>query len=56
MELDKQELLENELIRMLREFSDSGYRDFSTGFQRYFARDIMDLVIEYYKSEQKEEE
>lgn len=39
--------LQDELIKLLREFSDKGYRNFTTGFQRYYVIDIINLVLSY---------
>lgn len=39
--------LQTELIGMLREFSDKGFKDFTTGFQRYYVIDIINLVLSY---------
>jgi hypothetical protein len=46
---ENRELLENKIICHLRKFSENGYEDFTTGFQRYEARDIINLVREHDK-------
>ena len=39
-----EELLEDFIISLLREFSNRGFKDFSTGFQRYYARDLLEYL------------
>jgi len=49
------ELLEDKLICKMRNFADEGFRDFTTGFQRYEARGVIDLVREHDKLKEEKE-
>jgi hypothetical protein len=37
---------EDFLITVFREFADKGFKDFSTGFQRYYVRDVLNTLLE----------
>jgi len=48
-EYDYTEIFEDCLINVCREFSKKGFADFSTGFQRYYVKDIIGLADLYFQ-------
>ena len=48
--MDEEELLQNDIIRVLRiYFNDKPCKDWTTGFQRQFAKDVINLVRQDYE-------
>lgn len=50
---DSEEVLQNKIINILRHFSEEDHHTFTTGFQRYTAKDIIELVRNWKARESK---
>ena len=44
---DSEEVLQNKIINILRKFSEDDQHEWTTGFQRYIAKDVIKLVREW---------
>lgn len=45
--LKKEEKLENEVLELLQDFSKNDFHNYSTSFQRYKAKTVIELVRKY---------